>query len=297
MLILLSVAFGGSFFFTGVAVRELPPLSIVVLRVSLAAVALHVFLRLTGVNFLSYGKHWRDFAGMGLLNNAVPFSLIVWGQTHIASGLASILNATTPIFTLIVAHYLVSDERMTPNKMLGVILGLGGVVIMLGPELLAGLGDDLFAQLAILGAALSYGFAAAFGRRFKRLEIPPVTVAAGQVTASAFLLAPLCLWVDQPWALPMPGTWTILSIIGLAILSTAIAYILFFNILASAGATNLSLCTLLVPVSAILLGMLVLGERLNMTHFLGMGIIALGLVAIDGRAFRMLRKAQETPAE
>ncbi|NQV46113.1 MAG: DMT family transporter, partial [Rhodospirillales bacterium] len=199
VLITLSIVFGGSFFFSGVAVKELPPFTIVVLRVGLAAVALHIFLRISGVNFFTYGKHWREFAGMGVLNNVIPFSLIVWGQTHIASGLASILNATTPIFTLIVAHYLVSDERMTINKMIGVFLGLGGVVIMIGPELLTGLGDDLFAQLAVLSAALCYGFASVFGRRFKRLAIPPVAVATGQVTVSAILLLPVCLWVDQPW--------------------------------------------------------------------------------------------------
>ncbi len=289
--------FGGSFFFSGVAVGELPPLTIVVSRVGLAAIALHIFVRLNGISFLTYGKHWRDFAGMGLLNNAIPFSLIVWGQTHIASGLASILNATTPIFTVVVAHYLISDERMTANRVIGVLLGFGGVAIMIGPELLTGLGEDLLAQLAILGAALSYGFASVFGRRFKRLGVPPVVVATGQVTASTLILLPLCLWAEQPWTLPLPGTGTILSVIALALLSTAFAYILFFRILAAAGATNLSLVTLLVPVSAVLLGMLVLGESLDVTHFIGMGVIALGLTAIDGRAITVLTGGKSAVAE
>ncbi|NQV43554.1 MAG: DMT family transporter, partial [Rhodospirillales bacterium] len=179
----------------------------------------------------------------------------------------------------------------------GVFLGLGGVVIMIGPELLTGLGDNLFAQLAVLGAALCYGFASVFGRRFKPLAIPPVAVATGQVTASAIFLLPLCLWVDQPWTLPLPGTWTMLSVAGLALLSTAFAYILFFKILAASGAINLSLCTLLVPVSAIVLGMLVLGERLEALHFVGMGIIALGLVAIDGRVVTALARTQGASAE
>lgn len=298
MIFILAVVFGGSFFFVGVAVNELPPLSIVVLRVGIAAVALQVFLYFCGIRFLFYGRHWRDFLGLGLLNNAIPFSLLVWGQTHIASGLASILNATTPIFTVVVVHFLTSDERMTPNKIIGVMLGFAGVVFMIGPEFLVGFGENLFAQIAVLGAALSYGFAAAFGRRFKRLDVPPVAVATGQVTASSIVLLPLCLWIDQPWTIAMPGMGTVLSVLSLALVSTAFAYILFFRVLSSAGATNLSLVTLLVPVSAILLGTLVLGERLMVSQFIGMGIIAMGLLAIDGRMTRFLATRQKVvPAD
>lgn len=297
MVVILSIVWGGSFFFVGVVVDDLPPLSIVVVRVGLAAIALQVIVYLRGASFLSHARYWREFVGMGLLNNAIPFSLIVWGQGHIASGLASILNATTPIFTVVVAHYLISDERMTFNKIIGVTLGFGGVIVMIGPELVTGLGNNLLAQFAILGAALSYAFAGAFGRRFKRLGVPPVTVATGQVTASTILLLPLCLWLEQPWTLPIPGVQTLLSLVALALISTAFAYILFFKILAAAGATNLSLVTLLVPVSAILLGMLVLGENLEVTHFMGMGIIAFGLLAIDGRVITVLTGGKSAAVE
>lgn len=297
MLLVLGAVFGGSFFFVEIAVAELPPFTIVLLRVGIAAIALQLFARFCGIRMWAYARHWKDFVGMGVLNNVVPFSLLVWGQTHIASGLASILNATTPVFMVLVAHWLIADERMKANKLLGVVLGLTGVIVMIGPELLTGLGDDLYAQIAVLGAACSYAFAGAFGRRFKRMDVPPMAVATGQVTTSTFVLLPFCLWIDQPWLLAMPGQATILSVLTLALVSTAFAYILFFRVLASAGATNLSLVTLLVPVSAIALGSLVLGERLEPLQIAGMAIIALGLIAIDGRVFARIRQPQLTAAE
>lgn len=283
LLVALSVLWGGSFFFVGVAVREVPPLSLVLARVGIASLALWGVLALGGARMPRLPGLWAAFLGMGLLNNALPFVLIVWGQQHIASGLAAILNATTPLFTVLVAHALTTDERLTPGKAAGVLLGLAGVAIMLGPELLAGLGVALAAQLACLGAALSYAFAGVFGRRFRRLGVPPLATAAGQVTASSLVLLPLALLVEQPWALPVPGAATWCALLGLGLLSTALAYVLFFRILATAGATNIALVTFLVPVSAILLGGVVLGERLHGWHFAGMALIGAGLALISGR--------------
>ena len=197
--------------------------------------------------------------------------------------MASILNATTPLFTVIVAHGLTSDERMTGARLFGVIAGLAGVVAMMGPAALEGIETNVLAQAAVLAAALSYAFAGIYGRRFKRLGVPPLLTATGQVTASTILLAPMALMVDQPWTLPMPGLDTWAALIGLAALSTALAYILYFRILATAGAINLLLVTFLIPVSAIFLGAAVLGGRLNLEHFLGMALIGAGLAAIDGR--------------
>lgn len=289
MLITLSVLWGGSFFFVGVMVDDLPPFTIVVLRVGLAALVLHLILRIQGDPVQSDAKVWGAFFAMGFLNNVVPFSLIVWGQTHIASGLASILNATTPIFTVMVAHFLTQDERLSPARIVGVVAGLVGVAVMIGPEVLRGLGTHVWAQVAILGAALSYAFAGVFGRRFKALGVKPMHTATGQVTASSLMLLPVSLWVDQPWTLDMPGWDTWGALMGLAVLSTALAYILYFRILATAGATNVLLVTLLVPVSAILLGVAFLGESLETDSLIGMGLIALGLAVIDGRAFKRLR--------
>ena len=230
---------------------------------------------------------WAAFLGVGLLNNAVPFALFVWGQHHIASGLAAILNATTPLFTVVVAHLLTPDEPLTPGKAAGVAVGFVGVVVMLGADLLAGLGTGLLTQAACLAATLSYAFAGVFGRRFRRMGVPPLATAAGQVTASTLVMLPLALLVDRPWALPGPGTWA--ALVGLGLLSTALAYVLYFRLLAAAGATNLLLVTFLIPVSAILLGALALGEELETKHFIGMALIGAGLAFIDGRLPGALR--------
>jgi drug/metabolite transporter (DMT)-like permease len=223
-----------------------------------------------------------------VLNNIIPFSLIVWGQTHIASGLASILNATTPLFAVIAAHLLTTDEKMTGGRLVGVIVGFLGVALMIGPSVLSNLGANLLAQLAVLGGAVSYSIAGIFGRRFRRMGLPPLLPAAGQVTASAVLMLPVALIVDKPWTLAMPSAETWMALFGLAFLATALAYVIFFRILATAGATNLMLVTFLIPVSAILLGALVLGEVLASKHFAGMALIAVGLAAIDGRLLRMI---------
>ncbi len=288
LLIALSLVWGGSFFFQSVALRELPTFTIVVARVGLAALTLLIVMKALGIRMPSSGRVWAAFFGMGFLNNVIPFTLIVWGQTSIASGLASILNATTPLFTVLVAHVLTNDEKLTRRKVIGVAFGFAGVAIMLGTDLLGDLGTSELGQLAVLGAALTYAFAGIFGRRFKALGVPPVAVATGQVTASSVMLIPLMLLVDKPWTLPAPGFETILALIGLATISTALAYFLYFRILELAGATNLLLVTFLIPVSAIILGIMVLGETLLPKHFLGMIVISLGLIVIDGRLFTLI---------
>jgi len=282
----LSVLWGGSFLFVGVAVREIPPVALVAARVALAALALHLVIRLMGERVPTTRAAWSAFFGMGLLNNVVPFTLIAWGQAHIASGLASILNATTPLFTVIVAHWLTADEKMRGRRLAGVAIGFAGVAVMVGGAALASLGVDVAAQLAVLAAAVSYALSGVFGRRFKALGIPPLATAAGQVTASSLMLAPVALLIAPPWALPLPSAGAILSVIALALASTALAYILFFRVLASAGATNVAVVTFLIPGTAILLGALVLGERLEPKHFAGMALIGLGLAVLDGRPVR-----------
>ncbi|WP_246504718.1 DMT family transporter [Microvirga antarctica] len=293
MLLTLSVLWGGSFFFTGIAVTALPPFTIVALRVGLAALLLIAACRVAGMTLPRDRRVWAAFVVMGCLNNVVPFSLIVWGQTHIASGLAAILNATTPLATVVVAHVATADERMTANRLAGVVVGFLGVAVMIGPAALGGMSVAIWAQIACLVAALSYAFAGVYGRRFKQLGVPPLATAAGQVTASAILLAPIALLVDRPWTLPLPGLPVIGAILGIAVLSTAVAYVLYFRILATAGATNLLLVTFLIPVSAIVMGTLVLGERLAPRHVVGMALVAAGLALIDGRVQRWLVSSRE----
>jgi drug/metabolite transporter (DMT)-like permease len=285
-LLSLSVLWGGSFFFAKVALSELGPFTVVFARVSLAAVALALIVppRRDGP--------WSAYFAMGLLNNALPFSLIFWGQTEITSGLASILNATTPLFTLVVAHFLTPDEKIGPIKVAALCTGLLGVVALIGPAALAG-GGALWGQAACLAAALSYAFAGVYGRGFRRMGIAPAEAAAGQVTASALLILPIMLVVDQPWLLPAaPSIAVCLALVGLALLSTALAYVLYFRILEAAGATNLLLVTFLIPVTAILLGAVVLGERLEPRHFAGMALIGVGLALIDGRMAGLRRAAK-----
>lgn len=290
LLITLSVLWGGSFFFVGVAVDALPPFTIVALRVGLAAIALNGLVLAKGLSMPASRQLLTAFVAMACLNNMIPFSLIVWGQTHIASGLASILNATTPFFTVIAAHFLTSDEKASGGRLAGVVLGFAGVVLMLGYEALAGLGTSAVAQLAVLGAAVSYALAGIFGRRFRSLGVPPLIAATGQTTASAVVLVPLALALERPWMLPVPGAPVWGAVVGLALLSTALAYLIYFRVLATAGATNILLVTFLIPVSAILLGTTILGEQLEMKHFAGMGLIGLGLAAIDGRPLGVLRR-------
>ena len=287
-LILLSVIWGGSFFFNKIALAGLPPFTLVLCRISLGGILLLAIVYATGHAMPWSWESWRSFLVMGALNNFIPFSLIVWGQTQIASGLASILNSTTPFFTVILAHIFTSDERITPNKVLGVLLGLIGVSVMIGLEALQGLGTNIAGQVAVLGAALCYAMSGIYGRRLKKL--PPITAAAGQVVSGAILLLPLALFVDRPWNLQIPGLTTLGAVWGLAFLSTTIAYIIYFRLLATAGPTNVLLVTLLVPVTAVVLGTAILGERLDPNHFAGMGLIALGLAAVDGRILNMLRK-------
>lgn len=296
MLLALSLLWGGSFYFIGVAVIELPALTIVSTRVALAAIVLWAVIAVTGVSVPSSAQAWQAFAMMGILNNIIPFTLIVWGQTYIESGLASILNATTPLSGIVLAGLLLPDERLNRAKLTGVLIGFVGVVFMIGPQALGGLGVDLLAQLAVLGAALSYGFAGVYGRRFKSMGVHPTVTAAGQVSTSALLLIPISIYVDQPFSLPMPSAAVCLSMLGLGLLSTALAYILYFKILASAGASNLLLVTFLIPVSAVLLGYLLLDERLQANHFVGMALIGGGLLAIDGRLWSIIvRRRSDTP--
>ena len=290
LLAALALLWAGSFLFGKVAVSEIPPLSVALGRVALAALALNLLLLALGQRLPTARTDWLAFLGMGLLNNAVPFALIFWGQTRIGAGLASILNATTPLWTVIVAHLLTADEKMNAGKLAGVLFGIGGVAVLVGPSVLAGVGEDVPAMLAIVLAALSYAFAGIFGRRFAAMGLAPLSVATGQLTAATFImLAPASL-IDRPWALAPPGVMAIVALVGLALVSTALAYVIYFRLLATAGATNLLLVTFLIPPGALVLGMLLLHEHLQKRQAAGLLLIGAGLAAIDGRLLRLLRR-------
>jgi drug/metabolite transporter (DMT)-like permease len=292
---ILAVIWGGAFFFIGVAVRHVPPLTYVWLRLTIAAAAMWGYLFFKGHKLGLPKQVWGSILLLALLNNALPFTLFGWGQTHIASGLASILNATTPIWGVVVAHFLTHDERMTPRKIAGVLLGFGGVATMIGPSLLANLGTGALAQVACVTASLSYALAAVWARRFRRMGVSPLSVTTGQLTAGALMMLPLSILVDQPWTHPFPPLTAWGAIAALALFCTAFGYVLYFRLIETSGATNALLVTLLVPPVAIVLGALFLNETLAVQDFVGLGLIALGLAAIDGRVLNLLRLPVRRP--
>lgn len=276
-LAILSILWGGSFLFVELALQGLPVLTIVWVRVAGAAALLALWLLAFGPGFPRRAV-WPALAVMGLLNNAVPFTLFVLAQGQITGGLASIVNATTPLWTVVVAHVFTTDERLTPAKALGLALGFAGVLVIAGQG-----GGSLWAIAACLGAALSYGFSGVWGRRFKALGLQPLQVAFGMLASSTVILLPIWAAIDRPWAMAAPATGPMLAVAALSVLSTALAYILYFRLLASAGAVMLSLVTFLIPPSAIGLGVLVLSEPVLLRHLLGLVLILAGLLAMDGR--------------
>ncbi|WP_336809704.1 DMT family transporter [Bosea sp. MMO-172] len=292
LLIILSILWGGSFFFNKLTVAEWPPFAVVQVRVGLAALALLLVVRIAGQSMAVGRELWLAFFGMGILNNLIPFSLFLWGQQQIASGLASILNATTPIFAVLVMHCF-GNERATGLKLGGVLAGLIGVAILMGPDALSGLGSNLAAQIACILAAVSYAFSGLLGRRFR--GVSPLVAATGQLSASTLMMLPIVFVMHPPWTLPVPSQTAFLALVGLALISTALAYLLFFRIMRTAGPSNVMLVTFLIPVSAILLGSGLLGEALLPRHFAGMAAIFVGLALIDGRIVRIAR-TDPTPA-
>ncbi|WP_295812468.1 DMT family transporter [uncultured Nitratireductor sp.] len=287
LLFLLGAVWGGSYFFARIAVGEMPPLMLVMFRVVIAALILQVFLVFRGPAFRTALPLAGSFIMLAILNNVIPFSLIFMGQTEIGAGLASVLNATTPFWTAILANLLTADEKLSATKVTGIVFGIAGTAVMIGPGLLAGLGGPIWAKFALIGASVSYGLAFIYGRRFR--GVPSTIVAAGQLTASSVIMVPLvlALYGTSNLFAFSGNVWA--AVIGLAALSTAFAYLIYFRVLASAGATNASLVTFLNPVSAILLGSVFLGERLETFEMGGMALIAIGLIIIDGRLIDRIR--------
>lgn len=290
LLVLLSAIWGASFFLAAVALAGFPPLTIVLGRVAIAAVVLALLCQALGLGLPRGRAAWLAVAGMGLLNNAVPFSLIIAGQQFIPSGLAAVVNAATPVFAVLAAHALARDEPATTAKLTGATTGLLGVAILAGPAAVATGGTaELIGILLCLGACLSYGLSGVWSRRIKQAGLAPIPAAAGQCIASTVLVLPLVILFDQPWTLPAPPIGAVLALVAFGLGPTALAYVLFYRVMAQAGATNTMLVTLMVPVTALLLGTLVLDEVLAPRHFAGMAVIALGLLVIDGRMLARFR--------
>jgi drug/metabolite transporter (DMT)-like permease len=288
LLLFLSVLWGATFFFIAIAGPAIPPFTLVLARVGIAALVLLPLMFLVGQRLPSGLADWQPFIVLAIINNVIPFTLIVYGQQRIASGLAAVLNATTPLFALMVAR-LLAGEVLTANKVVGVALGVAGVGVLVGPEALSSDASSVIGMLCILGGALSYAFAALWMRRLR--HIPPLVSSAAQLACSTAMLLPLAMAIDRFWLLPLPGAPALLAAAALAVVSTALAYIVFFRISATAGPANVMLVTLLIPVTATALGVLILGERLTGNQVAGALVIASGLIVIDGRLLARLRVA------
>ena len=285
LLLLLSLLWGSSFFFYKVLVAALPPVTVVLGRVGIAAIALHLWLLVKGEAMPRSRGLWKRFLLLGLLNNVLPFVLIAWGETRITSGMASIINATTPIFMVVVAHLGTDDEKLTAGKLIGIALGFLGVAVLVGPDAFAG-GSLVWGELAVVAASCIYAFAGVYSRRFSGL--PPLVAATGQISGATLILVPLSLLVDRPWNFTMPHLSVWASLLAIAVVNTALAYVVYYKMLATAGITYISLVTFLIPIIALFLGASFLGEGITSQALAGMAIIALGLAAIDGRIVKHL---------
>lgn len=288
LLLGLATVWGGSFFFAEIALREVPPLTITLHRVFWAVPALLLIVWLKGIKVPTAPAAWLCYLGMGALNNAIPFSLIFWGQTQIDSGLASILNGTTAVFGAVVAGVLLVDEPLTGRKIVGALFGLLGVAAIMGMEALTDFNPANLGQLAVLGAALSYAFAGVWGKRFLS-GYPPIMNAFGMLVGAMVLMMPVTLFVDGVPSFALSGeVWA--SLLAVALMSTAVAYLLYFEILVRAGSANLLLVTLLIPPIAVGLSYTFLGERLGQDAVYGFILIAMGLAITDGRLLRRFSK-------
>lgn len=288
-LALLSLIWGGSFPAVEVALGEMGPLTAVAHRVAWASPLLWLVVWRMGIGLPRRPQVWMAFAVMGLLNNAIPFSLIAWGQQHIESGLAAMLNATTAVFGAVLASLAFADERLTPARVAALALGLAGVAVIVGPSALAGFDAASAGQLAVLAAALSYALAAVWARR-QLAGLRPQLAAAGMVTAAAIVMVPLALIVEgRPRFDLSPATWGAIAFYALG--STVLAYLLYYRILAMAGSANLMLVTILIVPVAVLMGAVMFGEALALRAHAGFALIAAGLVVLDGRLPRALKSA------
>lgn len=279
----MSLLWGCAFLLIEIGLRTIAPNTLVFLRMAIAAPFMLLFLAFLKERMPRDWRSWRQLFVLGALNAAFPFILFFWGQQYLDSGYASILNATTPLWGVVIAHFLTVDEKATQQRIVGVLLGLAGIIVMIGPDAMKGVSNSLLAQIACLVSTLFYGYAAIYGRKLGQSSMTPMVVATGQVITAALIMLPVMLWFDRPWERPLPSTESLLAATALAIPATAIAYLFYFKTIDRAGATNAMLVAFIMPVIAVMLGIAFLGEVLTGGQVIGALLIAAGLVAIDGR--------------
>jgi drug/metabolite transporter (DMT)-like permease len=287
MLLLLAALWGPSFLLIKVAVAEIPPITLVAGRVGLAAILLYAILRLGGDNLPGPGRIWLPLAVVAFFQISFPFVLLSWAEQHIDSALAAILNGLTPLFTILLAHMLTTDDKLTPSKATGIGLGLVGVVFFVAPSLQSGVQASTWGILAMIVVAASYGFAMVYGRKHLN-NLSSITAPTGQMILATLFLIPLVFLVDQPFNQPAPSQQAIGAVVVMAVFGTVLAFIVYFRLLKRASATYVSMVTYLVPVIGVLLGVLILDEKLAWTDYAGFALIMLGVLIVNG-VFRNIR--------
>lgn len=288
LLLLLTVIWSSSYLFAQLAMDDVPVVIIVFGRVALAAAALWIVIVALGIRLPGDRRVIGRLCVLGLFNNALPFTFVFTAQETTPTGVVAVMIAATPLVGVLLAHWMTTDERITVARLTGALLGLGGVAVMIGPGALAGFGGNTVAELLMVLATLCFAFSPLYARRLYGTE--PLIVAAGQLTAASLFMAPVVLLFAPPWALPMPGWGSLASLATLAFVCTAIPYVLYFRLLARAGATNVVLVTILSPPGAMLFGATILGETLSASQLAGFALVAFGVAVIDGRPLAWLRR-------
>ena len=288
LLLLLSAIWGASFLFIEIALGAMGPITLVFFRVAIASIALGLYAKLAGLSLPKDAGFWQSVMVMGVLNNAIPFCFIAYGQLSITGGMASIINANTAFFGVIVAACFLPAERLSPRRLIGVLIGVSGVAFVVGPSELLRFDVAQIGQLAVVVATLSYAFASVWGRL--RLQGYNSTITAlGTSLSSSFVLFFVMIFAEGvPFFAITPAL--IIVAIGLGVIGTAGAYIIYFKILAVAGASNLMLVTIIVPVFAVTLDAIVLRQWVSLQELCGFVIIAAGLAIMDGRLWSMMRR-------
>ncbi len=282
LLFLLATLWGPSFLFIKVAVAEIPPLTMVTIRVGLAALLLYLFLRLRGGRLPDLGRLWLHFAALGLLAHAIPFTLISWGEIYVDSAVAAILNGTTPLFTMLIAHHAIADERMSWSKFAGMLLGFQGLLFLVWPAIASGFQASTGGILAVTLASCSYGMAMVYARRYLR-TLPSLVAPTAQLLVATIYMIPLALYFERPFSLSWPSLQAVGSLVALAVIGTAMAFVVYYKIIEVAGATYLSMVTYILPVFGVLLGVLILNEQLTWNAYVGCGLILSGVMVVNGR--------------
>jgi len=291
LLLFLSVLWGMSYIFMELAIRDLPTFSIVFGRLFFAAVMLFSYIKVMGRKLSFSLQIWRMLFIASIIGMVIPFSLIVWGQHYVTASLSSVLNGTVPIFTVILTHFMTVDERMKLNKLMGVVAGFVGVAVIMGLDISELDTQGLVGQLAVLAGAACYAWATVYRRRFAAMGVRPLSAATGEMIIACFAMLPIVLFFEPPWAIDMPSLTSLWAVIGLGVFSTGLAFVMYHTLIPQIGAGNMSLVTFLIPISAILLGIVFLEESLSWNQLLGMGFIGLGLLVIDGRLLPVFKAA------